>query len=86
MKSVSERNREYYLANKERCKARVKSWRADNPDKHKAAMSRYNRKVRIRLREETRVIVREAKSVPCADCGVKYPYYVMDFDHRDPPH
>jgi hypothetical protein len=20
-------------------------------------------------------------STPCADCGVKYPYYVMDFDH-----
>lgn len=20
---------------------------------------------------------------PCADCGQKYPYYVMDFDHRD---
>lgn len=21
---------------------------------------------------------------PCADCDRKYPYYVMDFDHRDP--
>ena len=20
---------------------------------------------------------------PCADCGVNYPYYVMDFDHRE---
>ena len=20
---------------------------------------------------------------PCADCGVSYPSYVMDFDHRD---
>jgi hypothetical protein len=26
-------------------------------------------------------IVREAKDVPCADCGQSYPYYVMDFDH-----
>lgn len=24
------------------------------------------------------------KSAPCADCGVSYPPYVMDFDHRDP--
>lgn len=24
----------------------------------------------------------EAKSVPCMDCGIKYPTYVMDFDHR----
>jgi hypothetical protein len=23
------------------------------------------------------------KQNPCMDCGVKYPHYVMDFDHRD---
>ena len=28
-----------------------------------------------------RDIIREAKSQPCADCGVAYPYYVMDLDH-----
>ncbi len=28
-------------------------------------------------------MVVEAKSRPCADCGIQYPYYVMDFDHRD---
>jgi hypothetical protein len=22
-----------------------------------------------------------AKAAPCVDCGVQYPYYVMDFDH-----
>lgn len=27
-------------------------------------------------------LVREAKSKPCQDCGVTYPYYVMDLDHR----
>lgn len=27
-------------------------------------------------------LIREAKDKPCADCGVKYPYYVMQFDHR----
>lgn len=26
--------------------------------------------------------LKECKSVPCADCGVCYPYYVMDFDHQ----
>lgn len=26
-------------------------------------------------------VVREAKSVPCTDCNVQYPYYVMQFDH-----
>lgn len=32
---------------------------------------------KAKLREE----VQEAKSVPCTDCGISYPYYVMDFDH-----
>jgi hypothetical protein len=30
-----------------------------------------------------RALIRLAKSRPCIDCGVQYPYYVMDFDHRD---
>ena len=25
----------------------------------------------------------EQKSKPCADCKETYPYYVMDFDHRE---
>jgi hypothetical protein len=29
-------------------------------------------------------LVKEFKDVPCADCGIKYPTCVMDFDHRDP--
>ena len=29
-----------------------------------------------------RQMIREAKNVPCADCGRRYPHYVMDFDHR----
>ncbi len=34
-------------------------------------------------RGEQRKIIRDAKSVPCSDCGREYPYYVMDFDHRE---
>ena len=30
-----------------------------------------------------RSLIRSEKSRPCADCGDQYPYYVMDFDHRD---
>jgi len=36
-----------------------------------------------RAYQRHRELIREAKSRPCADCGVQYPYYVMDFDHRD---
>jgi len=30
-----------------------------------------------------REYVRKMKDRFCADCGIKYPYYVMDFDHRE---
>jgi hypothetical protein len=40
-----------------------------------------NRNTRTYARH--REIIRKAKARPCADCGVQYPYYVMDFDHRD---
>ena len=32
-------------------------------------------------RIELRAIVSDAKNVPCADCGKRYPSYVMQFDH-----
>lgn len=28
-------------------------------------------------------LIRQAKSVPCFDCKQSYPYYVMDFDHKE---
>jgi hypothetical protein len=34
----------------------------------------------VRLQRH-RQILRQAKDVPCADCGVRYPAWVMDFDH-----
>lgn len=32
-------------------------------------------------RRECRELARKAKNVPCTDCGLRYPYYVMQFDH-----
>lgn len=32
--------------------------------------------------KRARLYAQSAKNVPCADCGVAYPYFVMDFDHR----
>lgn len=37
----------------------------------------------LRYRDGNRAIIRAAKEVPCADCGIQYPYYVMQFDHLD---
>ena len=36
------------------------------------------------IRGRNRKLIREAKDVPCMDCGVWYPYHIMQFDHRDP--
>jgi len=36
------------------------------------------------LRKRNRELIREAKDVPCADCGMRDHFCVMDFDHRDP--
>lgn len=37
----------------------------------------------LRSVQKRREFVREMKNRPCADCGILYPYYVMDFDHRE---
>ncbi len=42
------------------------------------ARARANTKVYI---DRIRQYVQKAKDNPCTDCGVKYPWYVMDFDH-----
>lgn len=35
-------------------------------------------------REKLKTFVRDLKEAsPCKDCGEKYPYYVMDFDHLE---
>lgn len=41
----------------------------------------YRKRVRTAKRK-IRGAVLQAKQCPCADCGVRYPHYVMDFDHR----
>lgn len=52
------------------------SYYKNNP-KEKERLAR-NRDIE---RERIRQYVREIKSVPCTDCGVQYPYYIMSFDH-----
>lgn len=37
-----------------------------------------------KIRQEYRELVIALKDQPCMDCGVPYPHWVMDLDHRDP--
>lgn len=46
----------------------------DNKEKYSKRNKTYREKVRDYVR-------REKESSPCMDCGIKYPYYVMEFDH-----
>lgn len=38
---------------------------------------------RAREIQRRKKLIRDAKNLPCTDCGVGYPYYVMQLDHRD---
>ena len=57
-------------------KYQTKYW-ADNKDRLYPATKQRKADQKQRLYE----ITDKAKSVPCADCGVSYPPYVMDFHH-----
>ena len=59
------------------CKECKRKTDAAGYKKNKIWYDERNRKVKIVNKE----FVRSAKDVPCADCGLKYPPYVMDFDH-----
>lgn len=69
--SMSEERRSVYLKKSRAASAR---WRESNPEKAKAASRK-----QIDKRQK---FIREFKeSSPCMDCGVKYPFYIMEFDH-----
>ena len=76
---------EFSFKNKERglrqsyCKTCMRNIQREHYKKHKA---RYRRKSKKR-RDEVSAILNDMKDQPCADCGQVYPYYIMDFDHRD---
>lgn len=35
------------------------------------------------IKKAKRLYVAKVKDRPCMDCGAKYPFYVMDMDHRE---
>jgi len=66
------------------------AYKDPNDSRAKEAKRRYYERNRSKYlayarksQEKYRDLVRHYKSVPCADCAQSYPYYVMDFDHRE---
>lgn len=68
-------NQKYYQKNRQRIINKGKEYYLKNKDK--VLFIKKNRKERVKE------FIRELKNKPCMDCGIFYPYYVMDFDHRD---
>jgi 5-methylcytosine-specific restriction endonuclease McrA len=66
------------MATKEQKAEYQKRWYEKNKARHVANVADRKKKIR----EKVTAFVRELKeTTPCADCGINYPYFVMDFDH-----
>ncbi len=66
--------------------ARTKEYRRDPANKAKIALWAKAKKVdgkkwRRKWVAQANALRQKAKDVPCADCGVRYQWYVMDFHH-----
>src|SRR3989304_3860945 len=56
---------------------RQRNYQREHYAKNKESYRDRARKQRLRMIE----FQQSYKNRPCTDCGKKYPYYVMDFDH-----
>lgn len=55
-----------------------------NVKRHYEANKEYYRQKNTKARLRKAEYIREQRQQPCADCGIEYPFYVMEFDHIDP--
>jgi hypothetical protein len=55
----------------------MKRWYQQNRELHMRRVL----KVNLARRQRSKRYLDELKSQPCTDCGMRYPPYVMDFDH-----
>lgn len=63
------------------CRPCKKQYQAEWYQRHKDEHKERTRKRALEWHTENRRLIDSAKSIPCTDCGVKYPSYVMDLDH-----
>jgi hypothetical protein len=47
-------------------------------------LSGYPPTLESRLRREQTELIKRLRDRPCADCGQRFPFYAMDFDHQVP--
>lgn len=51
--------------------------------KHYYANKAYYLAKNTKVKAKKLAYIRSLKDNPCTDCGIKYPFYVMEFDHRE---
>lgn len=78
IRKSGERTGQYY----EKCKLCMKTRGRDYYQKNRERQLPLALARRHRAYVERRKFINEIKNKPCADCGLEYPYFVMDFDHR----
>lgn len=66
-------------SNPEDQKAAARRHYEANKDVYKARAVAHKRAQRAAIR----AVIHRHKDRPCTDCKVKYPYYVMQFDHQE---
>lgn len=77
LRKTGERAGKVYEKCKECMKSRGRSYYSLNHDRQlKLALIR-----RAKARLINKNYLKSIKDKPCVDCGIKYDYYVMDFDH-----
>ncbi len=70
--------------NSEEKAAYMREWRKKNPERAKMIGDRSRVRNAKRNYDDARARFNAIKDGPCMDCGVWYPPYVMQWDHRDP--
>lgn len=68
--------KEWSDKNKERRRVNSIRWRKENQDKVKESRVEF-----MKSSSEFLIAIREQN--PCSDCGEYFPYYVMEFDHKE---
>lgn len=84
MTKCSRKDCERLVKKKGYCSECKKAYNKDWYQKHKPEQLERVKDNNKLYKEEVNALVRELKSIPCMDCGKPYPWFVMDFDHRDP--
>jgi hypothetical protein len=67
----------YRAVHREKARVATNDWRGTNREWAREL----SRKAAIKVYARNRAIISAAKDKPCADCEVRYPVHVMDFDH-----